>query len=374
MSKEKKTPIDFFGGISHLGGEDEININSTIEEEIEELEDESVEGGDFDDEYEDELYEGEESDEDEEEDEVPLDDEEEGDEEDLEGYTQAAILAKSFIEDGSLPKDFEISKDLTGADLKKALYDSATADLDEEAYFLSKGYTPKVLEMSKNIVNGVDPNLAYDSTRYEAISKVDLDENPEYAESILKLDYAEKGLDQETIDDLVSTKIERGEEVTEAKKAQKRFGIKAKEIIQNEQAKIKEQEAQKEKLKKQVVDIIKNGDISENITSSERKELHDYVYKPTELVEHKVGDKTVKNFVSKFKTDFDKVFSDPEEFVRFVYNLKRGWNPVEDKKSAKLEAAVNTIDALNRRVSNKSKKNTKKKSDDIFNNIRMISM
>lgn len=367
-NNENKTPMDFFGEMRGLNEESSIEIMETVDEDSFIEEDEEITNEvDLQDEFV-------------EEDEVPLEDEDveeqvdEGLEESEEDLTGAAILAKAFVEEGVLPEDFKFDNNITGADLKKALYDEATSNLNPQEYFESLGYNKKVIDMASNIVSGIDPNMAFEANRYEAISKADLDANPEYAESILRLEYADRGLDESTIEDLVATKVEKGEEIEEAKKVQARFAEKAKNILAEERQKVEKAAQKREELKNQVIDVITKGNFSSGVVSTkERKELNDYIYKPTETVEQNVNGKTVKTFVSKFKKDFDNIFSDPKEFVKFANTLKSGWDIDEKKKSSKVDAAISTIDALNRRISNKkSHKKDDSKVRDIFNNMAML--
>ncbi len=371
MDNNKKSPVDYFTPDSFIGGDD-ISLE-TIEPkpiEEEEIEDELEVEEEEEDESHDPVYiDGED----------PEEEEEEEEEEDDEDYdnpgTRAYIFAKEFVKDGSLPSDFEFDKDLTGADLKAALYKEAVGKLDIETYAKSKGYTDEVWKVANAIVNGTHPDLAFEVNQYEAIASVDVDEHDEYSEEILKLYYSDKGIDESTAEDIISNKMADGSDKTEAKKAQKYFLEKAQKIRQEQKNKIEERNRKIKEYKEEVASKINSGVIGDlKIDKKESKELLDYMYKETEPETVMIDGKPHKIMVSKFKKDYDSHKKDTESFIRFAYNMKHGFDVKKVKDESAVDSALSHIDALNKRIKKKKKVASKPKPKDLFAGFRPIQI
>jgi len=367
MDNDKKSPVDYFSPDSFIGGDDisleTIEPKPVEEEEIEdelEIEEEEEDGN------QDPVYlDGEDPDE----------EEEQEDDEDYDNPgTRAYVFAKEFAKDGSLPSDFEFDKDLTGADLKAALYKQAVGELDIESYAKSKGYSDEVWQIATAIVSGTHPDLAFEVNQYEAIAAVDVEEHDEYSEEILKLYYSDKGIDENTANDIISNKMADGSDKTEAKKAQKYFQEKAQKIRQDQKNKVEERNRKIKEYKEEIATKINSGVIGDlKINKKESKELLDYMYKETEVETVTINDKPHKIMVSKFKKDYDSHKKDTESFIRFAYNMKHGFDVKKVKDESAVDSALSHIDALNKRTK-KKKATNKPKVKDLFAGFRPIQI
>src|SRR5699024_398295 len=177
---------------------------------------------------------------------------------DPDSATRAYFFAKEFIKDGTLPEDFKFDENITGQELKKAILEEATGDLDIEVFAKSQGYSEEVFHIAKSLVEGVSPDLIYESQRYKYISNIDLDEQEDVAERVLLEYYLDKGLDEDTANDIITSKVEDGTEISEAKKAQEYFANKSKQLEEEEQRKIESRKNSLQEAKEGVINKIKS--------------------------------------------------------------------------------------------------------------------
>lgn len=375
MDKENKSPLDYFTEDSFVGGgadSFDVDLQETSEAVAEEYLDE---GGDLDsgwnmtseEEVEDIV-------EDQEEEEVEVEEEtkeEVESEVDPDVATRAFFFAEEFVKDGTLPEDFEFDENITGQDLKKALLENAVGDLDVEGYVKSQGYSEEVFDIAQSLVNGTPPDLLYESQRYKHISNLDLGEE-DMAERILLEYYLDKGIDEDTANDIITSKVEDGSEVSEAKKAQEYFANKAHQLDEAEKAKVEARKQSLKEAKDGVINKIKSLSVGDlKLKKQEANELIDYLYKETEVDVINIDGKKHRRLVSKFKKDYDAHTKDSDQFIKFAYNMMKGFDVEAIKQNSVIEAATKQIDALNKRTSTKTTE--KRKAVDLFSGFQQLA-
>lgn len=369
MDKENKSPLDYFTEDSFVGGESgdldlsyQEPIDDSLEEDIEEEDiEEDVDYEEGDDVLDEDIEEEEE-------------DFEQTDEEviDPDSATRAYFFAKEFIKDGTLPEDFKFDENITGQELKRAILEEAIGDLDVEGFAKSQGYTEEVFHIAKSLVEGVSPDLIYESQRYKYISNIDLEEQEDIAEKVLLEYYLDKGLDEDTANDIITSKVEDGTEISEAKKAQEYFANKSKQLEEEEQRKIESRKNSLQEAKEGVIRKIKSRSVGDlKIGKEEAENLIDYLYKETEVDTVVIDGKKQKRLVSKFKKDYDAHTKDPEQFIKFAYNMMKGFDLEAIKQNSVVEAAARQIDALNKRTNTKRTK--RRKAIDLFSGFQQLT-
>lgn len=342
--EEIRTPMDFMGDDDEEEEPEEVDddIIGFIKEDPEEEDpDEDVEEG------------------------KSLSENKEEDPDDDEDVNLAYVQAKAYKEDGVLPEDWEIPKDLTGKQLQSKLYDAVESSFSPEEFLKKKGLSKEAIEVSNYISSGMDYRMANEVFRLRSLSDIDLDEHPEHAATIMKFGFLRKEVDPETITSIIETKVQNGDDLSEAKRFQGEFGSIANELEEVQEQKIVDNSKQRDEYKNDFLKSAKTQKFGKTVLpKSEQERLIDYTYNNTEFME--VNDKNGKRKVpaTGLQKKMQEIYSNPDEFVKFANFVRMyGDDFNELKNKARVEAASSTLDAFNKKATREKGKVRKKKKE-----------
>lgn len=368
-----KSPLDYFTEESFVGG-GFIEPENVLQEESMEVEEDVFEESPETEEPEETALE-EEKEVEEISDEIEDEVEEDENIEEPDTATRAYFFAKAFVEDGTLPEDFELSEDISGEELKEALLKEAVGNLDVESYAMSQGYSEEVFRTAQYLVEGVHPDFLYEANRYRYASEIDLNSGEDVPEAVLREYYKDLGYKESHIDSIILKSIEDGTEIADAEEAQEYFKQKAEEIESEQREKIESQKQARIKAKEEVIDKIRSLSVKGlDLDKKEAESLVDYLYNEREVETVVIDGKKQRRMVSKFQKDYNSYTKDYDEFIKFAYNMMKGFDAEAIKQNVVVEAATKQIDALNRRTAIKGTKNKdkEKKGTDLFAGFQQI--
>lgn len=320
----------------------------------------------FEDDYEDEY--SEESEEEEGQNPIPPSTEEEEEEEVEEfeqEYTQAAILAETYKQEGIFPEDFEIPADLTGHQLQTALFEHTAKRLDEnkDAYFAAQGYTPEALEIATLMNQGIHPDIIWEAMQNRNLSGLEIEEGEESTSNRIRLIeamYLEKGLSEKRIKMLIEDLQDAGEDYEEAKAAKEYFREKERQQIEADKMRVAQEhqaalqaEAERQKTLNKLVD---DGDFYGVKLESEKDktEFLDFMNNKNQIV--KIQGQDGKPQVYKL-TGYEKKMmelqQDPKKQLAFARLLQLDFNLGEIEQMVATKEQEDLLSRLNAKTTKK---------------------
>lgn len=219
----------------------------------------------------------------------------EQDDEDYSGYSDAQILALSYIKEGVLPEDTDVSK-MDALSLKEALLENVMSTAESRAEEKLKQLYPseRDLERAKLIFNGATDEEAQYIDTLDQLASLDVEDDTEDGDVIRKhlivQHYIAKGFDKDKAEKFANTHFEDGEDIEEARAAVQYFSSESRARKQEleekaeaeRQAKIKQQED----FRNEVKEKINSGEFGGvKLTQKEQKKMYDSLFEATEELE-----------------------------------------------------------------------------------------
>lgn len=290
-------------------------------------------------------------------------------EDEVEGEDNLAyVLAKSYKEEGILPKEWDIPKDLDGKGLQQKIYETVKESFSPDEFLESQGYDKKTIEVAKYMANGIDPRLVDEGYRLKKLASASIT-TEEGAEQLLRYYYSQT-LDPKSVERQIRGAFEDGEEMEEVARIQEELGEKSEQIFAKEKQRIADQVKSRKEAKERVIKAIQTQKFgSRTLEKHEQEDLIKYTYSPAGTV--KIGE--VNKEVTGIEKDLHDIYSDPVKFVKFakmVKEFKGDFKKLKDK--AVVEAAENTLDVFNRRRGSTAVSNSKGRKDNLFSQENLI--
>lgn len=280
----------------------------------------------------------------------------------------AYVLAKSYKEEGILPKEWDIPKDLDGKGLQQKIYETVKESFSPDEFLESQGYDKKTIEIAKYMANGIDPRLVDEGYRLKKLASASIT-TEEGAEQLLRYYYSQT-LDPKSVERQIRGAFEDGEEMEEVARIQKELGEKSEQIFAKEKQRIADQVKSRKEAKERVIKAIQTQKFgSRTLEKHEQEDLIKYTYSPAGTV--KIGE--VNKEVTGIEKDLHDIYSDPVKFVKFakmVKEFKGDFKKLKDR--AVVEAAENTLDVFNRRRGSTTVSNSKGRKDNLFSQENLI--
>ena len=278
--------------------------------------------------------------------------EEEAEEEDT--RSKAAILAESFKEIGGLPEDFEITNDLTGYDLlvtlDKAREQAAAEKVRSE---FSEKYGEDLLQYADYLRRGGDPNLISGTS---ALLSLDIDSDSDQAienrKTLILSMYEDQGLKPKHAQRLYEDFFDEGEDLINAKEAQKYFHEKQSKEMAAAQAREeqmqREQQRRQEEMNNQIRKTIKQRKIGDiELTPQQADSLEKYMFEPTEVMEVNSGGQMRQARVSKYYKDYSEFFNSTENLIKLARFIQTGGKATVEEEEVERRINQKLVDKLN---------------------------
>lgn len=291
--------------------------------------------------------------------------EEEGDVEEMDEYSEAAIIAKSLQQEGSLPEDFNIAEDMDWYSLKEGLKSTVMNQGISviEQRLEEMGEAKKYVEY---LMQGGNINHLAASMGNVKYTQLDISDNSENAEenreNIIRAYYMEKDLPIEDVNRLIEDLQDSGSDESRALTAKAYFREKEEAQLAQEQHARQEREQKqayyiREKTQK-IESYISSGRIGDfELSNAEQVELHNAIFKPTEVVETVGNDgKKVRSKVTKIALLEHQLQNDPEKQVIFAKLLIDGFSVGDIKRQGAYERDDQILNQLNSRSKKRKRK------------------
>jgi hypothetical protein len=269
-------------------------------------------------------------------------------EDDLNGFSNAALLALSFQKTkGLLPEELEIKKDLSAEELQDLLLEAAEKKLkgDDESYIQkreeearqlleAKGMTDAHLTYIQQIINGADPQIVSRVAQYRSWADAELESEEEYEAAIragLRLQLNNNPNAEDLIEAYMDKNVkDKDVEILKehANKFQGYIGQVADYLEEQDNQRVQAERAAQEQQKVQfATDIekqLQTGFYGIELKKPKQKELHDYMTKETVVVE--IGG--VKRKVTQEQADIIKDRADMQKRAFEAYQRMTGFNKI----------------------------------------------
>jgi len=290
---------------------------------------------------------------------------EEGDVEEMDTYSEAAIIAKSLQQEGSLPEDFNITEDMDWYSLKEGLkstvMDQGVSVIEQRLQEM--GEAKKYVEylMQGGNINHLAASMG--NVKYTQLDISDNAENKEEnRENIIRAYYMEKDLPIEDINRLIEDLQDSGSDESRALTAKAYFREREESQLAQEQHARQEREQQqafyiREKTQK-IESYISSGKVGDfELSNAEQVELHNAIFKPTEVVESIGPDgKKVRSKVTKIALLEHQLQNSPEKQVIFAKLLMNGFSVGDIKQQGAYERDDQILNQLNNRSRKRKRK------------------
>lgn len=301
--------IQVIGSLGNVPFETSLEIEHTDDDaviedgsETEEQEEEDVEGGELDG--------------------LDVEEQEESEEGDdpYENYTDAQILALSYIEDGILPEDLDISE-LDAVQLKEKVLESLqkTADSRAEENLKKRVPTEEHYDYAEMLFNGATDEETVYARTLDQLSSLDIELEDDAGETtrrhVIEQHYIARGFNETKAKKLTEVHFQEGEDLEEAKAAQDYFKNESKtlktQLKESAELKRQEQDRKHQEFRDTVKSKIEEGKFGDvELTDKEKKKMLPALFEPTEVVETADG-KSVKvslyqKMMHEIQNDVDK--------------------------------------------------------------------
>lgn len=235
-------------------------------------------------------------------------------------YSDAQILALSYIEDGVLPEDTEIN-DLDAAGLKQKLLENleTIAESRAEERLRQKVPTEQHYEYAEMLFNGATDEETVYARTLDQLATLDITVDDEQGERlrrhVIEQHYIAKGFSKEKAEKFANTHFEDGEDEDEAKAAQSYFAGESKKLKESIKQQAEEErkrvQEKNEKFRNDVKSKIESGEFGGiKLTSKEKKKLLPALFESTEVLETPDG-KTHK--VTLYQKKLYEIQNDPDK-------------------------------------------------------------
>ena len=293
------------------------------------------------------------------------DDVEEDDVEEMDTYSEAAIIAKSLQQEGSLPEDFNIAEDMDWYSLKEGLKSTVMNQGVSviEQRLQEMGEAKKYVEylMQGGNINHLAASMG--NVKYTQLDISDDAENrEENRENIIRAYYMEKDLPIEDINRLIEDLQDSGSDESRALTAKAYFREREESQLAQEQHARQEREQQqalyiREKTQK-IESYISSGRVGDfELSNAEQVELHNAIFKPTEVVESIGADgRKVRSKVTKIALLEHQLQNSPEKQVIFAKLLMNGFSVGDIKQQGAYERDDQILNQLNNRSRKRKRK------------------
>lgn len=216
-------------------------------------------------------------------------------EKDYSNYSDAQILALSYIEDGTLPEDTDI-ENLDAISLKEKLLESITplAQARAEKELKEKYPDEEHFERAKMLFNGATDEEAQYVTTLDQLASLDADldneDGDKIREHLITQHYIAKGLDEKKAKKLTDAHFEDGEDIEEAKAAQEYFSQESskfkRELEEKAEAARQEKKERHEKFISDIKSKVESGELGDiKLSKKEQKTMLSGLLEPTEVYE-----------------------------------------------------------------------------------------
>lgn len=297
--------------------------------------------------------------------EVPVEQPEiqESEEEDpYEDFSEAALITQALKKKRPDIFSDDVKKDLKWEDLIDNIdsYIANTLENGQEMILDNIGPAKDYVEF---LLEGGDPKVIQDALQNTKYSQIDLEEaSEEEKESVVKAMYKDLNLPEEEASALVETLKLSGKLDKKAAESVQHFDKKEKDILKaakEEERRNKEiAEKQRQELVSNMNNIIDKGEIlGLDLSDSEKKELKEAFFNPTEIVEVPDGKGgTVMRRFTKYQVLESEFKNSLEMQIAFGKLLLNGFKLSDIKEQGKRERDRDIIDILDRRKSSTIKK------------------
>lgn len=269
-----------------------------------------------------------------------------------EGRTLTSVLAEVYKQRGTLPDDFEITDDMSADALVEALEEAVVGRKSQEIEddYRTKGYDDNLLEYSKFIAQGGNPQQLQVHVLYDQLSGIPL-EDEENQKHVVRAMLQDQGVDAETIDDQIETLEINGKLEDRAGKAKTYFGKRKdayfKQLQDERDAEIESQRKYVEEQATTYRNIIRKGEIAgTKLAAQDIKKLERDFLEPTEVVTLSNPDGTkYKQRITKFQKMMNDIQSSPEKTLELAALILGGLEPIKQK--VKQDAKNEVLELLN---------------------------
>lgn len=257
-------------------------------------------------------------------------------------------IALELQERGELPPDLEITPDITYQDIidnyRKAVSSPIKQEIEaatKEA-LLERGWKDEDLFYVNALKNGVDPTIFQPAERMRQYGQLDIQKMDDDSKKIVvRSMYNLRNTPEDEVELLITAREERGELDTLASSAIEFHKQGYSTWRQQEEARLSQIEAEKEKdreaLKRTINDTINSRTIGGiNITHDQAKTLHDDIFVSNEVVDvegNKMKVPAVNKFLYQFQND-----------VKLQLELYAMWKFRDNLKEQAQESAVGEIE------------------------------
>lgn len=269
-----------------------------------------------------------------------------------EGRTVTSLLAEVYKQKGTLPDDFEIGDDMTADQLVEALEEAVTGRKSQEIEdnYRERGYDENLLEYSKFIAQGGNPQALQAHVAYEQLSNIPLDDedNQSY---VVRAMMQDQGVDSDSIDELIESLSLSGKLEDKSEKAKAYFGKRKdayfKQLQDTQAAEIEQQRQYVEQQTEQYRGLIRKGEIAgTKLAPQEIKKLERDFLEATEVVTITNPDGTkAKQRLTKFQKVMNEISSNPPKLLELAAFILGGLEPIKQK--IKQDTKNEVLDILN---------------------------
>ena len=281
-------------------------------------------------------------------------------------YSNAAIIALSLKEDGLLPEDFEVDKNLSGKDLK-GVFEMAVAERESgkeealraqlETEYAQMGFDPSLARDVLFYRNGGNPQMISKKAQYEQISQYQAKDEDE-KEKIVRFMFQDQGLDEDAANLIVDG--------LNTEEALNKYYSQTKSYFQNKVAEIEKQEEEynqaviqkakqeEEKVIRRIKEVSAQGKVGVfELDKKEAEELVKYMTEASEVIE---VPNSAPMKVTPFKKAVLELDNSPERLAELAVFLMKGSKFFDQKATDKAhQDLLSKLDAISsERVAGKS--------------------
>lgn len=299
---------------------------------------------------------------------APVSEEEEDKLEEIEEeYTQAAILAESYKQEGILPDNIEITSDFTGQQLQQALFESTAKRLEDQkdAYYAAQGYSQEALEIATLMNQGIHPNTIWEAMQDRQLSSLEVegdDEDTVKANRAYLIEemYKDKDVPAKRIKMLIEDLQDTGEDLEEAKMAQQYFAEKEKARLEQERLTIAQQQQAQEEAERRRLESLKQlvdeGDFYGVHLKSEKDKtaFMDFLNKQDQVVRVPGPDGKEQIYrMSGYEKKMWELQQDPRKQLAFARLLQMDFNLGDIEQEVSNEVQEDILNKLNAKTTKK---------------------
>lgn len=278
-------------------------------------------------------------------------------------YTDTALYAKALKDHSDLFADIEVDKTLKPSQFVSTIETKFKEKIISVENDLKDQY--KQVADYVELLRGNRTESLNKSLSYRSIAELEITETTpeEVLETVITRTYLDKGIDEPTIKDLISTFKDKGIMDVKAKDCVEYNAIKDREFINSELERIKierDQEIQNQlDYKENVNKVLETSPLlTESI--KDKKAIFKTLFENTEIVEIDRNGKREYLKVPKYNVLMDEFSNNIEKQLLFVQLLLDGFSLDNVKKKAVAEVNNEIINALEDRVSRKTTKKSSK--------------